>query len=418
MNPSNEPWHELEVAKRRGILFLAAFMLVAGTVNVAVAVHMAEPSWVMAGVVIGAGVAVALLRRGYSDAALAVQVVLSFATVGHTHVTVEAGDTAPYYLVPVVLMALLFLPGRTHLVALGLAVAGAVGMRLASPFDDPHAASHTVDLVVVMVVSAVVMWRGRVGWESSHGALSRAMAQLEAAEQEQRRLREAAEASSRAKSRFLANMSHELRTPLNAVIGYAEMLAESDLHAECLEDAERIHSAGTHLLGLVDDVLDLARVESGGRSVVASAFDLSELGAEIAQWLQPVLRDRGNHLLVDLPAVVITSDRLMVRQILLNLLGNANKFCHRGTIRLGGRLAEPMVELTVEDDGIGMTVEEQHRVLQPFVQAHDGILAEYGGTGLGLSIVDRFSRRLGGTVELTSTKGVGTTFTVRLPALR
>lgn len=415
MIPRDDRADDFEAVKRRWIVLFSVFLAIAGLVNTIVGVMLDESVWIMVLVVTGAAATIPMSRRGLTDSALVLQAALAFLAVGHTHVTSEAGDTGPFYVVPVVLMAMLFLPSRARLPALAVASLGVLAMRLMNPFDDPYATSHTVDVLVVTLGSAGIMWRGRLGWESSQRDLVAAMEQLRAAEQSQRRLREAAEESSRAKTRFLANMSHELRTPLNAVLGYAEMLAEAEIGATERRDAERIHAAGSHLLGIVDDVLDLARVDSGGRTVVPQRFELEELGEEVAEWIGPTLGDQGNLLIVDMAPATMWTDHLMVRQILLNLLGNANKFCTDGTIQLRSELRGDIVVIEVEDSGIGMAPDEVARVLEPFTQGNHEILARYGGSGLGLSIVDRFVRALGGSLGIDSRPGAGTTFTVHLP---
>ena len=237
----------------------------------------------------------------------------------------------------------------------------------------------------------------------------------------------AAEEANRAKSRFLANMSHELRTPLNAIIGYSEMLKEdsADLGVTQLEpDLEKIRSAGQHLLGLINEVLDLSKIEAGKMDVFVERFDIGALLHEVASTVQATAAAKGNTLEVKAePGLgVMRADLTKVRQILLNLLSNASKFTDHGPIVLAVRReAGPYpeadaIEFAVQDSGIGMTPEQVGRLFQPFVQADASTTRRYGGTGLGLTITRRFCEMMGGSVRVESEPGKGTTFTVRLPA--
>jgi signal transduction histidine kinase len=245
-----------------------------------------------------------------------------------------------------------------------------------------------------------------------------AVEQLEAA-------KEAAEAASRTKSQFLANMSHELRTPLNAIIGYSEMLmeeADDRGHREMSPDLQHIRTAGKTLLSLIDDVLDLSKIEAGKMEVHPETFPLERLLAEVTATAEPLMIKRGNRLRVDVePGLgAMHSDVLKVRQMLLNLLSNAAKFTEGGTVTLAARrrpragLCDEVV-LHVRDTGIGMTPTQMARLFEPFTQADASTTRKYGGTGLGLTITRRFCEMLGGTVEVDSEPGVGTTFTLYLP---
>jgi signal transduction histidine kinase/DNA-binding response OmpR family regulator len=231
----------------------------------------------------------------------------------------------------------------------------------------------------------------------------------------------AAEQANQAKSQFLANMSHELRTPLNAIIGYAEMLAEDaedDGDDDAAEDLGKIRAAGRHLLGLINDVLDLSKVEAGKMDVHAETVSTADLLAGIEATVRPLMRTNGNRLVVEgdgLPAELRT-DLTKVRQILLNLLSNAAKFTRGGTVTLSGAAENGTVVFRVADTGIGMTPDQIGRLFQPFVQADASTTREYGGTGLGLTISRRFAQLLGGDVAVDSVAGEGTVFSVRLAA--
>mgnify|MGYP000989609156 CR=1 FL=1 len=239
--------------------------------------------------------------------------------------------------------------------------------------------------------------------------------------------REAAESASQAKSQFLANVSHEFRTPLNAIINYAELLHEEmpavskDVH----EDIEHINRSARHLRGLINDVIELSRLEVGRTTLRVHPFSVASVLADATSAVLPLVRGNGNTLEVTgaEAAGELISDSHKVRQILINLIGNATKFTTNGQItvsctRLGsGDRAE--VLFRVADTGIGMNPEQLARIqrFEPFVQADHGISRRFGGTGLGLTISHRFARLMGGELEIESEAGRGSTLTCRLPAV-
>jgi signal transduction histidine kinase len=264
--------------------------------------------------------------------------------------------------------------------------------------------------------------------------------------------RQLAEASQH-KSQFLANMSHELRTPLNAVIGYSEMLQEEleDLdQASLVPDVEKINAAGRHLLGLINDSLDLSKIEAGKMELFLEPVDLASLVRDVTTTVGPLLSKNGNTLVVDITPDIgeMRADATKLRQILFNLLGNAAKFTDHGTITLRvsrGTALTPQpplptmgegenmlpgsplprtgrgaggegITFAVSDTGIGMTEEQLGRLFEAFSQAETSTSQRYGGTGLGLALVRHFCQLMGGDVAVTSTPGTGSTFIVRLPA--
>jgi signal transduction histidine kinase len=237
--------------------------------------------------------------------------------------------------------------------------------------------------------------------------------------------RREAEAANSAKSQFLANMSHELRTPLNAIIGYSEMLQEEveDLgQTDLVPDLGKIHTAGRHLLALINDVLDLSKIEAGRMELFIEDFDVPAMVEEVATTARPLIEKNANRLEIHCPPDVggMRADLTKVRQMLLNLLSNASKFTSDGRIDLevarernGG---DDAMIFRVRDTGIGMTGEQQERVFEAFSQAEASTARRFGGTGLGLAISKRFCEMMGGGIALESEPGKGSTFTIRLPA--
>jgi signal transduction histidine kinase/DNA-binding response OmpR family regulator len=238
--------------------------------------------------------------------------------------------------------------------------------------------------------------------------------------------KERAEDANQTKSAFLANMSHELRTPMNAIIGYSEMLQEEahELNQQTfIPDLQKIHGAGKHLLGLINDILDLSKVEAGKMTLYLEEFPVRQLVDEVAGTVEPLVARNCNKLLVHCPADIGTlrADVTKVRQTLLNLLSNASKFTERGTIRLEverstSRSRGPVIHFRITDTGIGMTREQLARLFQAFSQADASTTRKYGGTGLGLAISRKFCRLMGGDIKVASTPNQGSTFTVILPA--
>ncbi len=239
------------------------------------------------------------------------------------------------------------------------------------------------------------------------------------------RAKEAAEQANRVKSAFLANMSHELRTPLNAIIGYSEMLGEDMDDLGCGElrpDLQKIHGAGKHLLGLINDVLDISKIEAGKMDVFAETFALESLIQEVMATITPLVAKKNNTLVQDHVGELgnLHADLTKVRQILFNLLSNAAKFTENGHITLSisreTRDGIDWVSFAVSDEGIGMSQEQIDKLFQPFTQADNSTTRKYGGTGLGLTITKRFAEMMGGSVVVTSEANKGSTFTVTLPA--
>jgi len=230
----------------------------------------------------------------------------------------------------------------------------------------------------------------------------------------------AATEASKAKSQFLANMSHELRTPLNAIIGYSEMLQEEadDLGAPDIKpDLQKIRGAGRHLLGLINDILDLSKIEAGKMCLYLETTDVAQMLQDVAATVRPLVEKNGNTLVLEIAPDIgsMRSDVTKTRQVLLNLLSNASKFTEKGRITLLASRVQDRIEFQVADTGIGITPEQLGRLFQSFSQADSSTSKKHGGTGLGLALSRKFCQLMGGELGVTSAFGQGSTFTATLP---
>ena len=232
-----------------------------------------------------------------------------------------------------------------------------------------------------------------------------------------------AQSANQIKSNFMANMSHELRTPMNAIIGYCELLMETyeDKDQETMEDLSRIHVSAKHLLKLIDDILDLSKIEAGKIELDYSMVSLQAMLAEISEYIYPKLKEQGNKLNVNIDPEIVPNyfDEVKLKQVLLNLVSNACKFTHSGTINIEAySLKESDTHyyvIDVCDSGIGMTEKQCADVFKPYTQADSSTTKKYGGTGLGLTISKNYCEMMGGRIEVSSEPGKGSEFKVLIP---
>jgi signal transduction histidine kinase len=291
------------------------------------------------------------------------------------------------------------------------------GLKLANTFSILAALTYMT--MLTLYYETVMRFRFRLEQET--------IAQRSKLELLREAMTNAQQASTR-KSIFLAKMSHELRTPLNAVIGYAEILretfAERDDASRKMQDLDRIHAAGRHLLALVNEVIDLSSIEANRVEISAEPVVLKSLIDEVIATASPLIAKRDNRMFVNIPEDLGTLelDALKVRQSLLNLLSNAAKFTKQGTIILTVlrkvRDGSERLILEVTDNGIGIAPENLRRIFEDFSQAENDTMTKFGGTGLGLALTKRFCQMMAGTIEVRSERGVGTSFTIEIPLIR
>lgn len=320
------------------------------------------------------------------------------------------------------LLTTFFLGARAGLAGT-LAISASVVTLGALPSPTPAAfAAFRPTLVATFVLAPIVVYLLAIVYEAIR---VRNEAELKHLNAELATARAAAEQADRRKTEYLLHMSHELRTPLNAMIGYSELLAEELGHgdltrsgmASLATDAAKIGDAGNYLLGIINGLLDIAKIEAGAVDLTIEEIDVGALLEGLRGTIAPLAAAQGNRLGITSPALVIRSDRQRVLQILLNLAGNACKFTTDGTIAIVASLTADAerVRIEVADSGIGMTPEQLARIFDHFVQVDDSAARRRRGSGLGLAITRELIKALGGSVVVTSVAGQGSTFTLELP---
>ena len=305
--------------------------------------------------------------------------------------------------------------------------------RLRKALADAREAADTTARLVsaqfVKIEETMALLEEKIELEAElRDSLGEELVAAEIRQHELNQARQRADAANHAKSSFLASMSHELRTPLNAIIGYAEFLVEErdDIDEEESADViSKIASAGRHLLGLINDILDLSKIEAGKMELFVEQLEVAAIIDEVTATLRPLAETQKNQLTIEVDPHLgtIHSDSTKLRQILLNLLSNACKFTESGEIILRAQRLKreqdntASIVIEVEDSGIGIAEDRLARLFQPFVQADVTTSSRYGGTGLGLAITKRICQLMGGTISATSTLGHGSTFRVELPCV-
>ena len=379
-------------------------------------------------------VLVKLFPRAYMPLSMLSVLNLTFCILWGTY---NYGGTSSPFLVWMVLTPLLAFmymgsSWTTRIFVLVQLVVGLGGLYLVYLFGEFPEHIHISDMVEAGVFSAlganIYVFMMAAYYSSVVDSQSELIKEIERHQDTLKaltRAKDEAERANGAKSEFLAKMSHELRTPLNAVLGYSELLledAELDGRGEQIADLQKISAAGKHLLAMVNDILDLSKIEAGKMALHVEAIDLDSLLKDVEATARPLAAKNANSFVVERGEVlgVMRTDATKLRQAMFNLLSNAAKFTHDGTITLivtrRAEAGRDWLNVTVKDTGIGISAEQQRSLFSNFNQANPAIAAVYGGTGLGLALSQNLCRLLGGQIDVESKLGQGSRFTIRIPS--
>ncbi len=377
---------------------------------------------------VGVGASLATLWTASSGRTMAAMVMLSTVSVvflAWTTMFLPDTELVPLYLVfPAIMATIVLEDWRWSVAGNTVLLAAAVALRTLHHYwhdaDYAHTTAVLFDTTAIFILAMVLTSLHRHRSDKDRQLLKDALLSNQALAQRALEARDAAREANNLKSDFLSRISHELRTPLNAILGYAELLEEEELiDPDGTEDLARIHASGRHLLSLVDDLLDLTKLESGAMDLVIQAVDPEPLLREAADAVRPLAQRNRLEVKVEFDGEgPIDLDPHRVRQILGHLLSNAARFTEDGTIALTGRVEPEAVVLAVGDTGIGIDAQRLPRLFEPFVQGTSQTQYSKGGAGLGLALCDRLVRQMGGHIDVDSMPGEGSTFTVTLPTRR
>ncbi|MED5372267.1 MAG: ATP-binding protein [Myxococcota bacterium] len=415
---------------RARTLQLAAGVMIIGVVWSLLAIYMGLPfaGLFVIGISLMALVVVRETRRGHLDRAGHLTVLLVFAaTISALFIRGGVQNSHPAWMLVVPLSAFAVLPGRWGFIWSGivLAVVGAfwtgqhLGWIHVEPLDsDAVWLFNILDFVAILVVSTFFLWSFLEGRRGVLAELDARQIALEREVAERQHAEQVALEVVRARGSFLATMSHEIRTPLNGVLGMADVLLDGDLDTEQRELMEMLRGSGDLLRLLLNDILDLSKIDSGKMDLESVPVDLPGLCEQLLEGIRPQAREKGLQVTLDITPDAprwIRSDPVRLRQIVGNLLSNALKFTAHGSITLRVRPEPQGLGIEVQDTGIGMSDQQLARVFRPFTQADSSTTRRFGGTGLGLSISQRLAQLMGGELSASSREGWGSTFQVILP---
>lgn len=415
--PAGDPADRLGTAAARALSVFAVMACALGSTLTVINLRYLPEEWVLVGlgglVSLTCGLAPAAINTGGPGFVWRARLLGGLVTAGVVVLALMNGKTPQVnnvILIPIVMTFTMVLGPRDGAVAAAVTVAtqGATWAMYVASGDAPH---WTTQLATGMIASTLFAWAGAAVFRRE---MSKAIAAL--AEEKRR-----AEAADRAKSAFLANMSHEIRTPLNGVLGMADVLGRTGLDESQQRAVSLIRNSGDQLLSMLNDILDLSKIEAGRMAVEREPFILADLIDHVAGTYRPRLEAKAVTLSVEVdPALNAAAprrgDRVRLLQVLTNLVSNAEKFTASGSVTLAAAPGEgpDTVVFHVADTGCGMSRDELSRVFEPFAQADVSTTRRYGGTGLGLSIVTRLVALMGGTIDAESAPGEGSRFTVRL----